>query len=126
MAGAVGPGKGSWGERLQLLAQQEDRTHWRPEPIPLVVVHEDPSLIVINKPAGLVVHPGAGNWDGTLCNALLYHYPELSQVPRAGLVHRLDKDTSGLLVVARSESAQGRAGGATRGSEHGASLPCSR
>ena len=95
------------GERLQLLAQQEERTHWLPEPIPLVVVHEDPSLIVINKPAGLVVHPGAGNWDGTLCNALLYHYPELSQVPRAGLVHRLDKDTSGLLVVARSESAQG-------------------
>ncbi len=71
------------------------------------MVHEDPSLIVINKPAGLVVHPGAGNWEGTLCNALLYHYPELSQVPRAGLVHRLDKDTSGLLVVARTESAQG-------------------
>ena len=81
--------------------------HWRPEPIPLAVVHEDPALIVINKPAGLVVHPGAGNWDGTLCNALLHHYPELSQVPRAGLVHRLDKDTSGLLVVARSERAQG-------------------
>ena len=94
------------GERLRLLARQEDRTHWQPEPIPLSVVHEDRSLIVINKPAGLVVHPGAGNWDGTLCNALLHHYPELSQVPRAGLVHRLDKDTSGLLVVARSERAQ--------------------
>ncbi len=73
--------------------------------LPLAVVHEDQSLLVIAKPAGLVVHPGAGNADGTLQNALLHHAPELAQVPRAGIVHRLDKDTSGLLVVARTLSA---------------------
>ncbi len=73
--------------------------------LPLSVVHEDQSLLVIAKPAGLVVHPGAGNADGTLQNALLHHVPELAQVPRAGIVHRLDKDTSGLLVVARTLSA---------------------
>jgi 23S rRNA pseudouridine1911/1915/1917 synthase len=73
--------------------------------LPLAVVHEDQSLLVIAKPAGLVVHPGAGNADGTLQNALLHHAPELAQVPRAGIVHRLDKDTSGLLVIARTLSA---------------------
>lgn len=76
-----------------------------PEPIDLDIVHEDTDLIVVNKPPGLVVHPGAGNRHGTLLNALLNHAPELSHLPRAGLVHRLDKDTSGLLVVARTTSA---------------------
>jgi len=74
----------------------------RPEAIDLRIIFEDADLLVIDKPAGLVVHPGAGNPAGTLLNALLYHDPNLAQVPRAGIVHRLDKDTSGLLVVARS------------------------
>jgi 23S rRNA pseudouridine1911/1915/1917 synthase len=73
--------------------------------LPLDVCYEDEDILVINKPAGLVVHPAAGNPDGTLVNALLYHAPELTALPRAGLVHRLDKDTSGLLVVARSPRA---------------------
>lgn len=73
-----------------------------PEPITLDIVHEDADLLVVNKPAGLVVHPGSGNPDGTLVNALLHHAPELARLPRAGLVHRLDKDTSGLLVVAKT------------------------
>jgi 23S rRNA pseudouridine1911/1915/1917 synthase len=77
-----------------------------PQDIPLDVVHEDEALIVINKPAGLVVHPGSGNWQGTLMNALLQHAPGLADVPRAGIVHRLDKDTSGLLVVAKTLTAQ--------------------
>jgi len=70
--------------------------------MPLTLCYEDADLLVINKPAGLVVHPAAGNRDGTLVNALLHHDPELAGLPRAGLVHRLDKDTTGLLVVARS------------------------
>lgn len=74
----------------------------RAEPIALDVVYEDESLIVINKPAGLVVHPGAGNTSGTLVNALLHYAPELDALPRAGLVHRIDKYTTGLLVVART------------------------
>lgn len=78
----------------------------RPEAIVLDVVYQDADLLVVNKPAGLVVHPGAGNRDGTLLNALLHHDPALAQVPRAGIVHRLDKDTSGLLVVARTLPAQ--------------------
>jgi len=76
------------------------------EPIPLNVIHEDDEIIVIDKPAGLVVHPGAANWSGTLLNALLAHEPGLRVVPRAGIVHRLDKDTSGLMVVARTIAAQ--------------------
>jgi len=79
-----------------------------PEDIALDLLHEDTELLVINKPPGLVVHPGSGNWHGTLLNALLRHYPELAQVPRAGIVHRLDKDTSGLMVVARTLAAQTR------------------
>ena len=78
----------------------------RPENIALNIVFEDESLIVLDKPAGLVVHPGSGNWSGTLLNALLYHAPELDRVPRAGIVHRLDKETSGLMVVARTLEAQ--------------------
>ncbi|MBI3902163.1 MAG: 23S rRNA pseudouridine(1911/1915/1917) synthase RluD [Nitrosomonadales bacterium] len=76
------------------------------EDIALEIVYEDDSIIVINKPAGLVVHPGSGNWEGTLLNALLHHAPQLGEVPRAGIVHRLDKDTSGLLVVAKTLTAQ--------------------
>ena len=76
------------------------------EDIPLDIVYEDAALIVIDKPAGLVVHPAAGNWSGTLMNALLHHAPQLANVPRAGIVHRLDKDTSGLLVVAKTLAAQ--------------------
>lgn len=78
----------------------------RPEAIELDVVFEDADLLVIRKPAGLVVHPGAGNRQGTLLNALLHHDPKLAQLPRAGIVHRLDKDTSGLLVAARTLPAQ--------------------
>lgn len=74
--------------------------------IPLNIVYEDDHILVINKPAGMVVHPAAGNWEGTLLNALLFHAPQLHDVPRAGIVHRLDKDTSGLLVVAKTLSAQ--------------------
>lgn len=76
------------------------------EPVDFRVVAESPDWIVVDKPAGLVTHPGAGNWHGTLLNGLLHRYPELRQVARAGIVHRLDKDTSGLLVVARHERAQ--------------------
>ncbi len=70
------------------------------------IVHEDAAILVLDKPAGLVVHPGSGNWDGTLLNALLHHAPALAALPRAGIVHRLDKDTSGLMVVARTPEAQ--------------------
>ncbi len=74
--------------------------------LPLTIVYEDETLMVVDKPAGMVVHPGNGNWDGTLANALLHHVPELAGVARAGIVHRLDKDTTGLLVVAKTETAQ--------------------
>lgn len=78
-----------------------------PEPVPLDIVHEDDALVVINKPAGMVVHPAAGNWSGTLLNGLLYRYGEAAAgLPRAGIVHRLDKETSGLMVVARTLEAQ--------------------
>ncbi len=80
-------------------------TQWQPENIPLAIVYEDEALLVVNKPVGLVVHPGAGNWQGTLVNGLLYAYPELQHLPRAGIVHRLDKDTSGLLLVAKTREA---------------------
>jgi len=90
------------GERVRLIAQPEPQVELAPEPIPLNIVWEDDELLVINKPAGLVVHPGAGNAAGTLQNALLHHRPALTEVPRAGIVHRLDKETSGLMVVAAS------------------------
>jgi len=76
------------------------------QPMALAIVHEDAAIIVVAKPAGLVVHPGSGNWDGTLLNALLHHAPQLAALPRAGIVHRLDKDTSGVLVVAKTLEAQ--------------------
>jgi 23S rRNA pseudouridine1911/1915/1917 synthase len=83
-----------------------DEQAFKPEPMALPIVHEDNDILVINKPAGLVVHPGAGNWSGTLLNGLLHHLPSIAQVPRAGIVHRLDKDTSGLMVVAKTLEAQ--------------------
>ncbi|UCE88377.1 MAG: 23S rRNA pseudouridine(1911/1915/1917) synthase RluD [Pseudomonadota bacterium] len=96
------------GETVQIdvVATPEDR--WEPESIPLDLVYEDEHILVIAKPAGLVVHPAVGNRAGTLLNALLHYAPELAAVPRAGIVHRLDKDTSGLLVVARTLVAQNR------------------
>jgi 23S rRNA pseudouridine1911/1915/1917 synthase len=95
------------GERVVVRAvADEGDTSLAPEAIALSIVHEDDTLIVIDKPAGLVVHPGAGNRGGTLQNALLHHAPQLAAVPRAGIVHRLDKDTSGLLVVAKTITAQ--------------------
>ncbi|AMX01651.1 23S rRNA pseudouridine(1911/1915/1917) synthase RluD [Microbulbifer thermotolerans] len=94
------------GERLRLRAELEPQGEWRPQALDLQVVFEDDSLLVINKPAGLVVHPAAGNPDGTLLNGLLHYCPALERVPRAGIVHRLDKDTSGLMVVAKTLPAQ--------------------
>ncbi len=81
-------------------------TAYTPEPMPIPVVWEDDSILVLDKPAGLVVHPGAGNWSGTLLNGLLAYDPALARVPRAGIVHRLDAGTSGLMVVARTIAAQ--------------------
>jgi len=90
------------GERVVLEARFEVRDGVEPQSLPLTVIFEDPALLVIDKPAGLVVHPGAGVRDRTLQNALLAREPALARVPRAGIVHRLDKDTSGLLLVART------------------------
>jgi 23S rRNA pseudouridine1911/1915/1917 synthase len=97
-----------WGGETVVVAPQAlpSTTQHAPEEIPLAVVFEDVDILVIDKPAGLVVHPGSGNWSGTLLNALLRHAPALAGVPRAGIVHRLDKDTSGLLVVAKTIPAQ--------------------
>ena len=90
------------GATIEIVPIYETQPHWSVEAIPLDIVYEDESIIVLNKPAGLVVHPGAGNPDHTLLNALLYHDQTLQQVPRAGIVQRLDKDTSGIMVVART------------------------
>lgn len=90
------------GEVLSISAELEPEGDWQAEPIHLPLVFEDEHLLVINKPAGLVVHPAAGNYQGTLLNGLLHHVPENEQIPRAGIVHRLDKDTTGLMVVAKS------------------------
>jgi 23S rRNA pseudouridine1911/1915/1917 synthase len=88
------------GETIRLLPEAEPEETVAAQPIPLHILYEDEAIIVIDKPAGLVVHPGAGNPAGTLQNALLHHRPGLTEVPRAGIVHRLDKDTSGIMVVA--------------------------
>jgi len=93
------------GEQVRLEAELETEVSSAPEAIDLDIVHEDEHLLVLNKPAGLVVHPGAGNPAGTVLNALLHHDPALAMLPRAGIVHRLDKDTSGLMVVARTLAA---------------------
>ena len=90
------------GERVRLIAVLEIQTHSEPEDIALAILHEDADVFVLDKPAGLVVHPGAGNPAGTLVNALLHRDPALATLPRAGIVHRLDKDTSGVMVVART------------------------
>ncbi|MBX3706441.1 MAG: RluA family pseudouridine synthase [Pseudomonadales bacterium] len=97
------------GEELRLDAWLLPREDWRSaQPVGFTVVYEDPDLLVIDKPAGVVVHPGAGNPDGTLVNGLLAHRPGLARLPRAGIVHRLDKDTSGLLLVAATPEARTR------------------
>lgn len=96
------------GQRVELQPELEDVIADASEAMPLDIVFEDEDVIVLNKPAGLVVHPGAGNPAGTLLNGLLHHAAELSALPRAGILHRLDKDTSGLLLVARSVAAQTR------------------
>jgi 23S rRNA pseudouridine1911/1915/1917 synthase len=93
-------------ERVELRVPASRAVEWSAQPLPLALVYEDDTLVVVNKPAGMVVHPGAGNVDGTLLNALLHHDPGLAAIPRAGIVHRLDKDTSGLLVIARTDTAR--------------------
>lgn len=97
-----------WGGELVTLTPMmyECAPCWQAEPLQLKVVYEDANLLVLNKPRGQVVHPGAGNHNGTLLNALLHHAPELEKLPRAGIIHRLDKDTAGLMVVAKSEAAR--------------------
>ena len=94
------------GEKIIIEVEIEEETYHQPEDIKLNIVYEDDHILVINKPRDLVVHPGAGNPNGTVLNALLYHYPDISRVPRAGIVHRLDKDTTGLMVVAKTIEAQ--------------------
>jgi 23S rRNA pseudouridine1911/1915/1917 synthase len=95
------------GERIEIVPAPDPAVAaHHPEDIPLDVVFENAALLIVNKPAGLVVHPGSGNWQGTLLNALLQRVPALAAIPRAGIVHRLDKDTSGLLVVAKTLAAQ--------------------
>jgi len=95
------------GERILVTPQAApEESAFKAEEIALPLVYEDEHLLVIDKPAGLVVHPAVGNWQGTMLNALLHHAPQLSQIPRAGIVHRLDKETSGLLVVAKTLAAQ--------------------
>jgi len=92
-------------EEVSLNIEISEETDWQAEALPLNIVYEDESIIVINKPAGLVVHPAAGNYSGTLVNALLHHCPTLAHLPRAGLIHRIDKDTTGLLVIAKTLAA---------------------
>jgi 23S rRNA pseudouridine1911/1915/1917 synthase len=95
------------GERVEVKPQpRPDESAFKAQDISLPIVYEDAHILVINKPAGMVVHPAAGNWEGTLLNALLHYAPQLNDLPRAGIVHRLDKDTSGLLVVAKTIAAQ--------------------
>ncbi|MGP9468693.1 23S rRNA pseudouridine(1911/1915/1917) synthase RluD [Halomonas sp. AOP22-C1-8] len=93
-------------EMLVLKATIEEDLRFEAQDIPLSIVYEDDAVMVINKPTNMVVHPAAGNRDGTLLNALLYHHPALAEVPRAGIVHRLDKDTTGLMMVAKTIQAQ--------------------
>lgn len=96
------------GEQVAINAEIEEEARFEPQDIPLDIVYEDEDIIIINKPRDLVVHPGAGNPDGTVLNALLHYYPPIADVPRAGIVHRLDKDTTGLMVVAKTVPAQTR------------------
>ena len=106
--GKITPGKSlvKGGEQISMhIAPETDQTNWLAEDIPLDIIYEDEHVIVINKPIGMVVHPAAGNWSGTLVNGLLHHNAALNHLPRAGIVHRLDKDTSGLMVVAKTLTA---------------------
>jgi len=96
------------GAQLELCAEQEAQGEWVAQDIELNIVYEDEQILVLDKPAGLVVHPAAGHADGTLLNALLHHVPDIVNVPRCGIVHRLDKDTTGLMVVAKTIEAQTR------------------
>ncbi|MEH0833280.1 23S rRNA pseudouridine(1911/1915/1917) synthase RluD [Pectobacterium cacticida] len=96
------------GEFVAIDALIEEEVRWEAQDIKLDIVYEDQDILVINKPRNLVVHPGAGNPDGTILNALLHYYPDIADVPRAGIVHRLDKDTTGLMVVAKTVPAQTR------------------
>lgn len=93
-------------ETVRLTLSHKDNIYWAPEPINLNIIFEDEDIIIINKPFGLVTHPGAGNWTGTLANALLHYDSNLSKLDRAGIVHRLDKNTSGLMVVSRNVKSQ--------------------
>ena len=95
------------GDEIKVIVQQNPENNaFLPEAIPLDIIFEDDTLLVINKPQGMVVHPAVGNWSGTLLNALLFHLPDITHIPRCGIVHRLDKETSGLLVVAKTLYAQ--------------------
>lgn len=97
--------KAKGGEQIALNAERVPAGNWEAEAIPLAIIYEDEAILIINKPAGLVVHPGAGNAKHTLLNALLHHSPSLALLPRAGILHRLDKDTSGLLLIAKTSEA---------------------
>ncbi len=94
------------GQNLRLQVELDSQERWLPQDIPLSIVFEDDHLLVVDKPVGMVVHPAAGNPDGTLLNGVLHHAPETNHVPRAGIVHRIDKDTSGLLVIAKTVESQ--------------------
>jgi 23S rRNA pseudouridine1911/1915/1917 synthase len=94
------------GEKIILETLLEDCTGWTAAKMDLSIVYEDEDILVLNKPVGVVVHPGSGNTHNTLANALLDYLPQLSEIPRAGIVHRLDKDTSGLIVIAKTLTAQ--------------------
>ncbi len=98
--------KVSIGQEIEVVVPETESLDAIPQDLPLDVIYEDEDLIVINKPIGFVVHPGAGCKDGTVMNAMLFHYPQTAALPRAGIVHRLDKDTSGLMVIALSKYAQ--------------------
>jgi len=93
------------GEKIEIIPTYATSETNSGENIPLHIIHEDDAILILNKPAGLVVHPGAGNPEHTLLNALLFHNPGLKQIPRAGIVQRLDKDTSGIMVIAKTPSA---------------------
>lgn len=90
------------GDELQVFPETDNRVDWAAEPLPLDILYEDKHVIVVNKPAGLVVHPAAGHPSGTLVNGLMAHAPEMSSLPRGGIVHRLDKDTSGVMLAVKS------------------------
>ena len=94
------------GEQVQIRVPAVEAGAWLAEPVPLQIVHEDDAILVIDKPAGLLTHPGAGHANGTLVNGVLQHVPDNQYLPRGGIVHRLDKDTTGLLVVAKTEAAR--------------------